>query len=254
MGRAFVKFSRLLLAHALLIAPLAAVGAEPEDKGSKATEVAKVAEVETEKKPKDAPVVYIPPSRGRAQTRSGGGTRGMPGLPTLSVIAPDHEAWTTQAQPTVYWYISGATAARVDFTLIEESAVEPLIEITLNGPVKEGLHALRLADFGLSLEPEATYLWFVSLVPDADQHAEDLVSGAAIRRVPTPEELQRVLESDRTGSSSYVAYAENGIWYDAINSLSKARSEKPGDAQLQEQHAAFLDQVDLPEAAAYTRR
>ena len=154
----------------------------------------------------------------------------------------------------MYWYISGATDARVDFTLIEESAVEPLIEITLNGPVKEGLHALRLTDFGLSLESEATYLWFVSLVPDDDQHAEDVVSGAAIRRVSAAQPLASALESESEASLAYAAYAQNGIWYDAISELADARRETPGDSKLQAQQAAFFEQVDLTEAAKFTRR
>jgi hypothetical protein len=253
MNRTLASIGRILLAQALLIVPLAAAADETKSE-KKADEATQVASAEPAEKAKRAPVVYIPPSRGRAQTRSGGGTRGLPGMPTLSVIAPDHEALTTKAQPTVYWYISGATSARVDFTLIEESAVEPLIEITLNGPVKEGLHALRLADFGLSLESEATYLWFVSVIPDAEQHAEDLVSGAAIRRISAPEALQSSLAGAAAPGAEFAVYAENGIWYDAISTLAVARSASPSDAELQEQQATLLDQVDLPEAAAFTRR
>jgi hypothetical protein len=191
-------------------------------------------------------VIYVPTSRGRARTRSGGGTRGVGPSPTISVIAPDHEGLTTQAQPELHWYVSAATGDRIDFTLIDDVSEDPLIEVTLEGPVNKGLQVVRLADLGFSLVPETPYVWFVSLIPDPNRRSRDVTSGAAIRRVESPPKLLSDLE---TSESDFDAYAENGIWYDGIGVLGQDISRRPGDAQLRAQRAAFYRQVGLSSIA-----
>ena len=48
-------------------------------------------------------------------------------------------------------------------------------------------------------------------------------------------------------------YAEAGIWYDAIDQLSKQISADQSNRQLRERRAALLEQVGLREAAAFDR-
>jgi Flp pilus assembly protein TadD len=48
-------------------------------------------------------------------------------------------------------------------------------------------------------------------------------------------------------------YAEEGVWYDAIDALSRAIEKSPNDAALREQRAALLEQVGLQAAANYAR-
>ena len=55
--------------------------------------------------------VYNPPSRGAPGGRIGGGTRGGgQNVFVLSVLAPDHSAFTTSEQPSLYWFISNPTS------------------------------------------------------------------------------------------------------------------------------------------------
>lgn len=201
-------------------------------------------------RPKRKPVIYIPKSRGRSKTRSAGGTRGAQTLPRISTIAPEHEGLTTRAQPTLYWYISASTDVRIDFTLIEDEATDPLIEITLNGPVQRGIHALRLADFGLELDTGARYSWYVSMIPDPHRRSNDVVAAAALRRVVATAELERALAD---AVPAYQAYAENGIWYDGISSLDAAIRASPDDPELSAQLVALFEQVGLSVPADYAR-
>jgi hypothetical protein len=48
-------------------------------------------------------------------------------------------------------------------------------------------------------------------------------------------------------------YAEAGLWYDAIDQLSKQIGADRGNRALREQRAALLDQVGLRDAAAFDR-
>jgi hypothetical protein len=233
-----------------LLLPIVAVGTAQE-RVEERPESAPDESAAPETKQRARMALYIPPSRGRAQTRSGGGTRSAGDPVAISVVAPDHEGLTTHAQPTVYWYLSRKSDARVEFTLIDEEGIEPLLETELAGPLDAGFHAVRLADFGLDLDLDSTYAWYVSLVADPEGRSQDVVSGAAIRRVAVSDELSQQLTAD---DAPYRSYATHGIWYDSISALGDAMAAKPESAELRAERAALLDQVGLDEAAEFARQ
>jgi hypothetical protein len=196
------------------------------------------------------PAIYVPPSRGAARTRSGGGTRGPVDLPSVAVLAPDHAGITLRAQPELAFFVSKATDARIDLTVVAEDAVDPLLEVTLPGPTAAGVHVVRLADHGIALDPDRSYDWSVALVVDPARRDLDVAAGSAIRRSATPPELSAALAG---GAPSYRVLAGNGIWYDAIADLSDAIAAKPADAALRAERAGLLEQVGLTAAAAFER-
>lgn len=195
--------------------------------------------------------LYVPPSRGRADTRSSGGTRAPVELPTLELVAPRHDGLTTRPDPTLYFFVSTISGMQIDFTLIADEAEEPLVETTLDTPAAPGFQAVSLADLGVELAPATHYMWFVSVVADSESRSGDLVSGAGILRVESSEALVGALaEAD----ADFAAYARHGIWYDAIGDLADALARDPDDTGLRAQHAALLEQGELPEAAAWAAR
>jgi hypothetical protein len=197
------------------------------------------------------PVLYVPPEVGIPGRRIGGGTRGLGRLAALQVLAPDHLGYTTLEQPTLYWYLAEPTTTRLDFTLRDETSVEPLVEVRLAAPAQGGIQSLRLADHGVRLEPGVLYVWFVTLVTDPERRSKDFAMGAWIsRRAPDATLSERL--AGAPGREALV-YAESGLWYDALGSLSARIAAVPGDASPREQRAALLDQVGLSEAAAYDR-
>jgi hypothetical protein len=196
------------------------------------------------------PAVYVPPSRGATRTRSGGGTRAPGDVPTVSVLAPDHAGLTVRAQPELAFFVSKATGARIDLTVIADDAVDPLLELTLPGPTPAGVHRVRLADHGIALEPDRGYEWSVALVVDPERRDLDVAAGSAIRRSAAPPAVAAALAS---GAPSYRVLAGNGIWYDAIADLSDAIAAAPGDPALRSERAGLLEQVGLDAAAAFER-
>src|SRR5438270_634983 len=113
---------RLALLFGLLMAiPCSLRSDETKDKSGLSTGSAKSDE-------KKAPTIaltkitYNPPKTGAPKVRVDGGTRGdKDDLPTLSVLAPDHVALTTQEKPTLYWYQSKPAKVRFELTLLEEN-------------------------------------------------------------------------------------------------------------------------------------
>ena len=69
--------------------------------------------------------VYNPPKRRAPAGRVGGGTRGGRDVFVLSVLAPDHSGFTTNEQPTLYWYISNATTLPIELTLMDPAESNP---------------------------------------------------------------------------------------------------------------------------------
>jgi len=198
--------------------------------------------------------IYQPPMRGAPQGRVGGATRGAAEeLPQLDVLAPDHVGLTTAEQPTLYWFISKPVKQKVQITLASEKSVKPVLEVDLEQPPVAGINAIRLADYNIRLEPNVEYEWSVAVVPDQAQRSNDLLASGIVKRVPAPPALTQKLGSGQ-GEQTAAIYAENGIWYDAIEALSRAIERQPGNAALRQSRAALLDQVGLKAAAAFEKR
>jgi hypothetical protein len=199
-------------------------------------------------------LVYTPPLRGAPTGRLGGGTRGIsPELTQLHVLAPDHVGLTLQEQPVLYWFVSQVPKHPVEFTLTAADAVRPLVETRIKTPAVAGVQALRLADYGVHLEREVLYQWFVAIVRDPEQRSRDIVAGGEMTRMASATGLAAQLQ--RAGSSDLpYLYASEGIWYDALRAISELIEASPGQVALVEQRASLLDQVGLKEVAEYERK
>lgn len=196
--------------------------------------------------------------RGAPVARVGGGTRGRPPMIKLSldVLSADTTGHTLRDQPTVYWYVSAPVAHPVEFTVIGaetlEEGAKPLLNVQSTTPVEPGMHALRLADYGIKLKPDHDYQWFVAIVRNPNQRSNDILAGGRIRKVSGSQGMNEQL-SDNAPAKHAEIYARSGIWYDAIDALSKMINADPGNRELRTQRSALLEQVGLPRAAAYDR-
>lgn len=194
--------------------------------------------------PPGAGPVYKLPMRGAPASRIGGATRG-PGVdsPVVTVLAPDHTGLTTNAQPTLYWYLSKKAPVQIELTLLDEAGVAPLIEKTVQGPLEPGIHSLSLKDAGVTLKPGMEYRWHVALVFNPKMRSSDVTSSGTIKLVPAPATLQ-------AGSSATVeAYAAEGLWYDSIDALMSRIEAAPHDRKLKDQLDSLLGQVGLTQVA-----
>ena len=221
----------------LALATVASYAAE-EDSADKAA-----AKSKTEK---SAPMpLFKPTNLGAPMTRLGGATRSATGsVPRTEALVPEVAGHTLQAQPVLYWYLAGKTDERIDFALIGVDPINPIREVTLEGPFEPGIQRIRLSDHGVTLQPGLEYQWFVRVIPNAEQRLYDRVVGGGIQRLEPSGELDAKLASAQPGNAHYVL-AEAGIWYDALDSLSMQIEAAPENENLRAQRAALLDQVGL---------
>lgn len=193
--------------------------------------------------------VFVPPNRGAPQSRLGGATRSASnsGLPRIEALVPQEPGWTLEEQPVLYWHLERPTDVRVEFVLMRLEPHEVLVDTVLPRPAHGGVQRIALADHGVELEPGVSYQWLVKLAPKPDDDSYDRIVGGGIERVETPPELAARLAE--AGASRANVLAQAGIWYDAVDALSRQIDAHPGNAQLLAQRTALFAQVGLPEEA-----
>lgn len=167
---------------------------------------------------------YTPPQLGAPATRIGGGTRGFHlKIPQLEVLAPQHTALTGQAQPVLYWYVSESNMQHpIEITLTQDGVAEPLLEKQLPALPTSGLQAIRLVDYGVSLQAGEEYRWSVALINDPEQRSGDVIASATLRYQPLPSDITSIEQK-----------AQAGYWYDALQTL--VESHSPRTHELLEQ-------------------
>ncbi len=196
--------------------------------------------------------VYRPPLRGAPVGRIAGGSRGIfdefPSM--LVVLSPDHAGQTVQAQPVLYWFLAETVPHSIEFTLILDQAIYPILEKRIPSPKQPGIQRIRLADFDVSLQPGVNYKWFVAMVPDYDRRSKDILAWGAVERVEFTQDLRaKLAETDRTRAAHI--YAEAGLWYDAFSAVSDLIETAPDDTLYRQQRASLLEQVGLEQIAQY---
>jgi hypothetical protein len=195
-------------------------------------------------------VRYIPPSGSRPtpKTRVGkGGSRGEPGAgsATVTLLVPEHVAYTSREQPTLYWHLSGSMPRPVVVTITGLEDVQPLLEKTLAGPHAAGIHAFWLGDYGARLSAGKTYRCTVQVIEKPDQPSlSDPLATAFVERKDSSKGAARIGQSDDALSGAQ-RYAEGGLWLDALDALFDNSGRGASDPKLMQARQALLEQVEL---------
>jgi hypothetical protein len=195
------------------------------------------------------PVKFRPSGQASAAVRVTGGSRGSgDSAVTLDVLAPDEVGTTTQEQPSLFWFQSGPSKAKFELTLIQENKAKPIVQVDFDQASKAGIQRVKLSDHGGKLAVGVEYQWVVALVNDADNRSKDLVASGVIKRIDPSADLKRKIASTSPSSLPGV-YADAGIWYDALSTLSDQIETHPDNKGLRHTRGDLLQQVGLKAAA-----
>jgi hypothetical protein len=191
-----------------------------------------------------------------AQASSSRGSRGSRGMCdtvdkgfSLKVLVPG-AGFTTVGQPNLYWSISSPLSADFVFTLIPVMAPgsfdypEPLIDKTVSRATTAGIHSLSLADYGVSLEENREYEWSVSIICDPKNPSLNLSAIGKIKRIKPPADLEARIKSTKP-EQLVAVYAQNGIWYDALDTLSQLIAKNGNNENLREIQVNLLKQAGM---------
>jgi hypothetical protein len=199
--------------------------------------------------------IYTPPKKLTQRARVGGELRGTEGKdPEVQAIVPDHVALTVKKNPALNWYLSKPTTDEIWFTLVDSRFIKPLHEGPIPSPKKEGIYTIDLKDFGLDLDPEVQYRWYVSLIRDANSHAPDIIVGGIIERCEFNACLIVGSPDLTCNQQSVYTNARGGFWYDAMSCLCTLIETKPIDASLRRLRAQLLKEIGLHGVAEWDLR
>lgn len=172
---------------------------------------------------------------------------------TLAVLGPGHQAGrTAHSQPTLYWGVVNACDYDEVEIILRERVSNPfaaakagsLIDTRIKGPA-DGIHTLSLADHNVNLEAGKEYEWAIALVVDPNNRSLDVVAMTTIERIDADTDLQQQLAGAGDDLDKAGIYAQQGIWYDAVQALYNANG-----ASADALRKALFQQVELPEVIA----
>ena len=226
---------------------LAALVTAADEQAAQPLQREKLDKIESKPVPSATMPLYRPPQGRIPGGRLKGGLRGGKDAPIVQVLAPDHVGLTRHKQPTLYWYLSKPSPYPIEFTFVDSRTIPPVVETQLPPPPEVGVQALRLKDFGVSLEVGVPYRWFISLVVDRSNPSKDITAGAIIERVSYLEGM--MIHS--ANEEDPVGLAAAGLWYDAVRAISAKIESSPGDPYYRGQRAFLLQQVGLSEVAEF---
>jgi len=201
---------------------------------------------------KKATIRYRPPMRGAPVRRVGGGTRGADDtIPFIAALAPDDTGFTISKEPVLYFYMAFPWEGQVMFSLVEAETLSTVIETQINVN-QSGILGISLKDLKVSLETGVEYEWYVALVPDTENRSLDVITTGAVKRIQADVDLADKLSA--APLKPHFVYAEQGLWYDAIDAINKLIDKHPGDKTLREERISLLEQVGLKEVATYEKQ
>jgi len=187
---------------------------------------------------------YNPPEVGAPVTRRvGGGTRGVnDAVPIVTVIAPLTIGYTLQPSPTLFWAIEKPVNYQIEISMFSPDKEQPLFEkrFTIDSA---GVHHFSLQEAGVALKKNQSYEWFIALIRNPKNRNEDVLTSGLIKYVDKSDSLQNCLSKQPL---LYAAYAECGVWYDAIMALSEEIAKNPSDNALKKVRKSLFNQEELP--------
>jgi hypothetical protein len=201
-------------------------------------------------------VRFVPPPPSSAGTprgrRSGGASRDdCPAVGTpLTALVPDNNLGLTIAESPTFWFFVPqlpATARSGEFVLQDEKHNDVYrTPFSLSG--KPGVVSIRLpSNLQSSLKTDQMYRWYFRIYCQPQTTSVYFWVEGWVKQVALNPSLESQLEAAKP--REYIAYAENGIWHEALTKLAELRLSDPQNATLSENWTQLLRAVDLEELA-----
>lgn len=203
---------------------------------------------------KSEQIVYVPPPTKQLKPEiriAKGGVRGdadCSRLPTITLLVPNHVAFTLKPQPVFFFHSTASIAEPVILTFIDPDMDKPLIELALKDKVKMGLNEINLADYGVSLDTNKEYEWSIQINHETSEKMTCYsVARAYVKKGISDADVAGVTSVSEADNSVTEAkkLAGQGIWYDALAALieqKKTTMKEPGSREMLN---TFLEQGEL---------
>jgi Domain of Unknown Function (DUF928) len=183
------------------------------------------------------PSLHVTPSGiGAPSDRARAGTRQQNCLDGKKVVAliPENElGFTSQARPTVIFFIPKTSAKTLQIVLENPGNAKPIYSRTLNAKAKAGFVQLKFSEFSdaPSLTLNKTYQWKLTLLCDTQDPSANVTVYGNIQRINLDPILVNHLK-DASVRDRATLYAINGLWYDTLATLADTLQSNPNHPEL----------------------
>jgi len=168
----------------------------------------------------------------------------------LTALSPGRQLGLTQAErPNFLVYLPQTTAQTAEFSLFDEQ-MNGIYQVSIPVPKQAGLVGIRLPDTAPALAQDKPYYWTVALACNPSDRTEDWVVGGWIERAQPSATLKQQL-ANVTAVERVSLYAQQGYWYEALNTLVELQRIQPNDPAVASTWAELmksvrLDVIDFP--------
>jgi hypothetical protein len=167
-----------------------------------------------------------------------------------TALVPDNNLGLTVADSPTFWFFVPqlpATARSGEFVLQDEMGNDVYqTPVRLSG--KPGIVSIRLPSNPQSfLKRDKWYHWYLLIDCQPQTTSDQFVVEGWVKQVALNPSLESQLEAAKP--REYIAYAENGIWHEALTKLAELRLSDPQNATLNENWTQLLNSVGLEEFA-----
>ena len=173
-----------------------------------------------------------------------------PGVVALAV--PGHVGLTMTHYPTLCWIPidKQAVGSAILFALLIPVRANRRSRVKLPSSTQNDknatCHCINLKDYGIKLEPNIQYRWYISVVQNSESSSHDGVSGGLIELCDFIDCLMEFEEmSSQCDKDSVISRARSGVWYDAISCLCELIEADPQNQKLRRLLDRLLQDVGI---------
>lgn len=188
-------------------------------------------------------ITYIPPRSERQEkpkstesSANRGCRNNLANVITL-IVPTNHIAQTVSSRPVLYYFLHQKETVEATLSLAEIDGKNAIVErsIKLDQP---GINGIKLPP-EVQLKVNQEYIWTITLICNKKRPSANREIQALIKRVAVPIKLFEQLKKITSSRERSQLYAQYGMWYDTLASLSFS---KEGVEDLQK----LLEQIGLP--------
>ena len=200
-----------------------------------------------------ARVFFKPPPDDKQPDRTAGaGSRGGHGqcpqdatiptanTPPLMALVPTTNRGLTLAERPTFWVYLPETSAKQVVLSIREEGIKHHSQTFFPITGTSGIISLKPPEDSPPLEVGKTYQWAVVLVCGERSSPNDPTIASWVDRVALPQPINQ-----GTALQQAAWYGEQGIWYDALDSLAEARRTQSNNKALTDIWTDFFNSVGL---------
>ncbi len=204
---------------------------------------------QTPENTEDEEVVQAPRRRKPAASRNDNNQCNFNPQELVALIPENLQGKTITTSPTLYFSVPAITAnTEIEFVL--RGPQDELVEKqTFSGKGQAGIMSLKLPKVPRisSLNAQNTYHWYLSVICNQSDRADDVVVEGLLQPVILESNLAQELETASL-EERIKLYQSYDVWHERLDTLAKMRRSQPQNTQLAQKLGELLESVQLDPA------